>query len=80
MEEENYSIPIRAWLWTLGISQRELARRTGISPKTLSSILSDSYMSLSKKYCIIARALGMSTVQLLAGPECEIVAKERPKE
>lgn len=75
MEEENYSIPIRAWLKVLGISQRELSRRSGISQRTVYNILSSGRASLSKHYTVIAHTLGMTTVQLLAGPECEIVRK-----
>lgn len=76
MEEENYSIPIRAWLKVLGISQRELARRAGINQRTVYSILSSGHSTLSKYYSDIAHSLGMTTVQLLAGPECEIVQKK----
>ena len=76
MEEENFSLPIRAWLKVLGISQRELSRRSGISQRTVYNILSSGRASLSKHYTVIAHTLGMTTVQLLAGPECEIVRKK----
>lgn len=77
MSTEERIVSIKAWMKLKGLNHQKLSDISGVSLRTLSRIFSVEYSGQSGAYSLIADALGLSLAELFAGPDHEIVLRER---
>ena len=73
----NLGRSIKYWLMMKGISQKELAKATCISEKSISKILNSPFCGRTENYVLICEALNITAEDLIRGPKELIMEKER---